>query len=232
MENLELKEIKKIIKKYRKDNNLTQKNLAIKTGYKLNTVKKYESLKGGFSSTFLSVFLKKFKVKKEDKKLFLNYINSNGGFKKDDTQSNELTWTQNIKNDLNIIFSEALEKEISKFSLEINKKMELNKELEKAHKKLILKNNKLTPGDAVREKAFKNDFSNTSLIINRMWKLNNEINEIFGELELLLEINSVEENLKMKKGLTTVGKNLISKGEKIISYTKFSDMEVIEVDQN
>lgn len=76
--------------------------------------------------------------------------------------------------------------------------------------------------------SFKSDFDTTTKIIPLLWKLRDESFALFSELELLLEINSSSENIKMSKGLKKVGKDLIMMGEKIIKYSEESiiiDME-------
>lgn len=72
----------------------------------------------------------------------------------------------------------------------------------------------------LRINAFRSDFDTTTKIIPLLWKLRDETSSLFSELELLLEINNNEENIKMSKGLKKVGKDLIEMGEKIIKYSE------------
>ena len=69
-----------------------------------------------------------------------------------------------------------------------------------------------------------NEGSSTVL---KLWELNEKTNNIFSELDLLLSINPSEENRKMKKGLTKVGKDLIQKGKELIKYGTDSEIETI-----
>lgn len=80
--------------------------------------------------------------------------------------------------------------------------------------------NTLSYNDKLKINAFKSDFDTTTKIIPLLWKLRDETSSLFSELELLLEINSNEENIKMSKGLQKVGKDLIEMGEKIIKYSE------------
>lgn len=76
--------------------------------------------------------------------------------------------------------------------------------------------------EKLRINSFKSDFDTTTKIIPLLWKLRDESFALFSELELLLEINSSSENIKMSKGLKKVGKDLIMMGEKIIKYSEES----------
>ena len=82
------------------------------------------------------------------------------------------------------------------------------------------KNFSPTYNERLKVNAFKTDFDTTTKIIPLLWKLRDETSSLFSELELLLEINSNDENIKMSKGLKKVGKDLIEIGKKIIKYSE------------
>ena len=85
-----------------------------------------------------------------------------------------------------------------------------------------------SPKECLRTTAFKNNFTNTSLLISALWKLRDENTKYFSELEMLLSMNDAEETVKMKKGITTVAKTLIEQGEKLLKYTKKEEKRVIQ----
>ena len=99
-------------------------------------------------------------------------------------------------------------------------------------KSLILHLEKITNSTSVKDiqrlRATGSDLTSTSKIITMMWKLNEETDKIFSELELLLTINPNEENVKMKKGLTMVGNKLIEKGKALIRYTTSNEVEILD----
>ncbi|CAL7898815.1 hypothetical protein MWG07_03395 [Fusobacterium necrophorum] len=79
--------------------------------------------------------------------------------------------------------------------------------------------------DILRINSFKSDFDTTTKIIPLMWKLSDEVSKIFSELEILLEINSIQENIKIKRGLYKVGDNLIAIGDKLKLYGENTKIE-------
>jgi len=90
-----------------------------------------------------------------------------------------------------------------------------------------LKQNKLIE-EIQQIRSTNSDLTSTARAITMMWKLNKETNSIFSELDLLLTINPEGENIKMKKGLIKVGKDLIEKGQRLIDYTNNSANIIIE----
>ena len=80
--------------------------------------------------------------------------------------------------------------------------------------------------------TFKTDHETTTRIIKTLWDLNDEANKYFSELNLLLSINSIDENIKLKKGLRTVSKNLFEMSKKIYEYTEEKKDIIIECDKN
>ena len=75
-------------------------------------------------------------------------------------------------------------------------------------------------------KAFESDFETTSRVIKKLWDLNDESNKHFSELNMLLSINNVNENIKMKKGLTTVIKNLREMADKLEENLNIKEVEI------
>ena len=92
--------------------------------------------------------------------------------------------------------------------------------------------NNLKATEFLKVKAFESDFETTSRIIKKLWDLNDESTKHFSELNMLLSINDIRENIKMKKGLTTVIKNLREMADKLeinleIKQADIEDEEVI-----
>lgn len=199
--------IKKTLSRIILDTTLTPFKISKITGLEPRTVKgilkdEYRNLN--------NTTLKKILVIKELKPIERNKIEGMTAIKNKSSKTKEYNF-----NEINNI-------------LEENKKMKEQLEDMKRLNKIF--NEKVDIKDSVKERAFQSDMSTTSLIINRMWKLNNESSAIFSELELLLEINNVKENKKMKKGLSKVSKNLIDMAEKIMSYCDSSEGEIIDID--
>ena len=69
--------------------------------------------------------------------------------------------------------------------------------------------------DTLKINTFKSDFETTSRIIKKLWDLNDDSSKHFSELNMLLSINDINENIKMKKCLTTVIKNLREMADKL-----------------
>lgn len=80
--------------------------------------------------------------------------------------------------------------------------------------------------DFLKVKAFESDFETTSRIIKKLWDLNDESNKHFSELNMLLSINNINENIKMKKGLTTVIKNLREMADKLENNLNIKEVEI------
>lgn len=56
--------------------------------------------------------------------------------------------------------------------------------------------------------SFTSDFDNRTLLITKIWELNNGILDKWKEVDLLLGINNVRDNKKIKKALVTISNNL------------------------
>ena len=66
----------------------------------------------------------------------------------------------------------------------------------------------------------------TSRIIKKLWDLNDESSKHFSELNMLLSINNINENIKMKKGLTTVIENLREMANKLEDNLKIKEVDI------
>lgn len=86
--------------------------------------------------------------------------------------------------------------------------------------------NNLKATEFFKAKAFESDFETTSRIIKKLWDLNDESNKHFSELNMLLSINNVNENIKMKKGLNTVIKNLREMADKLENNLNIKEVEI------
>lgn len=91
----------------------------------------------------------------------------------------------------------------------------------------MIKNN-LKATEFLKVKAFESDFETTSRIIKKLWDLNDESNKHFSELNMLLSINDIRENIKMKKGLMTVIKNLREIADKLEDNLEIKKADIIE----
>lgn len=56
--------------------------------------------------------------------------------------------------------------------------------------------------------CFNSDFDNRTLLITKIWELNNTILDKWKEVDLLLGINNIKDNKKIKKALITIANNL------------------------
>lgn len=56
--------------------------------------------------------------------------------------------------------------------------------------------------------SFNSDFDNRTLLITKIWELNNTILDKWKEVDLLLGINNIKDNKKIKKALITIANNL------------------------
>lgn len=56
--------------------------------------------------------------------------------------------------------------------------------------------------------SFNSDFDNRTLLVTKIWDLNNTVLDKWKEVDLLLGINNIKDNKKIKKGLLTIANNL------------------------
>lgn len=56
--------------------------------------------------------------------------------------------------------------------------------------------------------SFNSDFDNRTLLITKIWELNNTILDKWKEVDLLLGINNIKDNKKIRKALVTIANNL------------------------
>lgn len=135
---------------------------------------------------------------------------------KDEIKNILIAKKENIKKPVNNLIVRQLLEEIMNLRKE-NEKLKEN--FEKTYE--VLNRRSLDNyNDKLKNNAFRSDFDTTTKIIPLLWKLRDETSALFSELELLLAINSNEENIKMSRGLKKVGKDLIEMGEKIIKYSE------------
>lgn len=175
--------------------------------------------RGILSKKTLNKILKKNYVSLEEKTLKKILIFPNLNKNEKDKIKNILMskkQNKNIKKSNNTITAKELIEEI----IELKKENEKLKEKFEKTFDILNKNFSPTYNERLKVNAFKTDFDTTTKIIPLLWKLRDETSSLFSELELLLEINSNDENIKMSKGLKKVGKDLIEIGKKIIKYSE------------
>ncbi len=204
MEKNILLKISEILKKYRKDNSLTQEKLAIKMNLAVSTIKKKESGRYNFTENFLETFISLKGIGKEDREYIKMILKS---LKKKDSRVGDSD-------------AELIKKMASK--------------IEKLERELKLKNALLKPKknssyeEKLRNNAFVSDFDTTTRLVPLIWELRDNSFKTYSEIELLLEINDPNRNKKIKKGLTKVAKDMVKMGEGLLSYVD-DDSEVIDI---
>lgn len=196
MEEKYLLKIKAIFKKYMKENNISIFDLAVLLEVKETTIKTYISGKKDISINFISRFSSLKKLNKEDS-IFLKDI-----VRKYKKISKKKSLQINNNNRLIFMIKELennLIKQINK-NQENSKKIKIDVNLNDESKKIL---------------SLKNDYETVNRAIKLMWLLNDESNKYFSELNILLSTNEIKNNLKLKKGLLEISKNLILMGKKL-----------------
>lgn len=189
-------------------------------GLKEGTIKSYVYGEKPISNDFLSIFMKT-KIIGKSEKDYIEKILENNEKKK---AKNE--FEKNNKSQID-----------SKDSMLIKEIIDLKKKIEmlEAKNNLLesLKNIELMDyKDNRKVNAFTSDLQTRTLVSRQLLDLNSEVSKRWGDLKLLLEINNPADNIKIQKGLNTIGDNLLKIGREIKdkSYSeKIIDEEIIDL---
>ena len=85
-----------------------------------------------------------------------------------------------------------------------------------------------------REGVFNTNMETRTFLITKMWDFNDTVYKKWAEMKLLLDINGVEENKKIKKGLQSVMdtlKNVIEYIEKLTFDKNYEEVEILTEDK-
>lgn len=85
-----------------------------------------------------------------------------------------------------------------------------------------------------KEGVFNTDMETRTFLITKMWDFNNTVYEKWSEMKLLLDINGIEGNKKIKKGLQSVIgtlKDVIRYIEKLTSDRNYEEVEILMEDK-
>lgn len=199
--------IKGLIREAMEINNIKTSDLSKVIGLKEGTVKSYIYGSKPISYDFLSIFIKT-KLLGKEKREYVETILKNSEKKIEEKESKKYTGIKNKKNDKDYDF--ILIKEI----IDLKRQMEIleakNNLLESINKieNMEYKENR-------RVNAFTSDLQTRTLISRQLLDLNTEISKRWGELKLLLDINNPNDNIKIQKGLNTIGDKLLEIGKEI-----------------
>lgn len=200
------KNISSILRKIREQNNITQDKLSQMLGCNISTIRKIEGGKYNVGKKILYALYDIKLLEPSDKKYIKELIDIK--YKKINQKQSK---SNEVRELLDII--DSLKKE--------NEELLKNKTINNSPK---IKSNR----DFFRVNSFKNDYETTNRIIKELWDLNDVSSSHFSELNLLLSINSIEENEKLKKGIYTVSKNLQDMGNKLLKYIEKNQDIIID----
>ena len=85
-----------------------------------------------------------------------------------------------------------------------------------------------------KEGVFNTNMETRTFLISKMWDFNDTVYKKWAEMKLLLDINGVEENKKIKKGLQSVMstlKNVIEYIEKLTFDKNYEEVEILTEDK-
>lgn len=85
-----------------------------------------------------------------------------------------------------------------------------------------------------KEGVFNTNMETRTFLITKMWDFNDTVYKKWAEMKLLLDINGVEENKKIKKGLQSVMdtlKNVIEYIEKLTFDKNYEEVEILTEDK-
>ena len=201
--------LKKILKNYLKQENITINTLSKESKIKLETIKKI--LENNYNKLYKSTLEKLYNLSKlnlDDKEYIKNLIE-----KKDEKKPK--SFDENIRkyeNLLNKIDSLIEENETLKEKVRVY-------DLSKKENEDYFTRRKVG--------AFDNDLQSNSLLITKIWDFNKNILKEWADVKLLLDINDRTKTQKMKKGLKSIAKDF----KKIAEYLEdicFDSSEIKE----
>lgn len=190
--------IKNIMKDYMKNNNITAYQLDKKKIISNKTLKKLlENPNSKISLTTINSLNEKIPFNKNEKKIIEKILKKyeekpkkNNLIKKDNFSSSIL---DAVKDTL------VLVKETKNILEEIRIPIGINEPIFSKEENYFSKR---------KINSFNSDFDNRTLLITKIWELNNTILDKWKEVDLLLGINNIKDNKKIKKALITIANNL------------------------
>lgn len=190
--------IKNIMKDYMKNNNITAYQLDKKKIISNKTLKKLlENPSSKISLTTINSLNEKIPFNKNEKKIIEKILKKyeekpkkNNLIKKDNFSSSIL---DAVKDTL------VLVKETKNILEEIRIPIGINEPIFSKEENYFSKR---------KINSFNSDFDNRTLLITKIWELNNTILDKWKEVDLLLGINNIKDNKKIKKALITIANNL------------------------
>ena len=78
-----------------------------------------------------------------------------------------------------------------------------------------------------KSNSFYNELSSESLLITKIWDFNKTILDKWADVNLLIAINEVKTNRKMKKGLKNIANNLREIADKLDKAVEEKDVDII-----
>ena len=78
-----------------------------------------------------------------------------------------------------------------------------------------------------KNSSFYNELNSESLLITKIWDFNKTILEKWSDVNLLIAINEVKTNRKMKKGLKNIANNLREIADKLDKAVEEKDVDII-----
>ena len=78
-----------------------------------------------------------------------------------------------------------------------------------------------------KNSSFYNELNSESLLITKIWDFNKTILEKWSDVNLLIAINSVKTNIKMKKGLKNIANDLREIADKLDKAVEEKDVDII-----
>ena len=78
-----------------------------------------------------------------------------------------------------------------------------------------------------KSNSFYNELSSESLLITKIWDFNKTILEKWADVNLLIAINEVKTNRKMKKGFKNIANNLREIADKLDKAVEEKDVDII-----
>ena len=78
-----------------------------------------------------------------------------------------------------------------------------------------------------KNSSFYNELNSESLLITKIWDFNKTILEKWSDVNLLIAINSIKTNIKMKKGLKNIANNLREIADKLDKAVEEKDVDII-----
>lgn len=78
-----------------------------------------------------------------------------------------------------------------------------------------------------KSNSFYNELSSESLLITKIWDFNKTILDKWADIDLLIAINEVKTNRKMKKGLKNIANNLREIADKLDKAVEEKDVDII-----